>query len=55
MPVRSNIVTNAAAKQKYVQAVLALKQQFTGTGLSPGTAPSWELRIPDQSFRRGIA
>ena len=30
MPVRPNIVTNAAARQQYVQAALALKQQFTG-------------------------
>jgi tyrosinase len=30
MPVRPNIVTNATARKKYVQAVLALKQQFTG-------------------------
>lgn len=30
MPVRRNIVTNATARQQYVQAALALKQQFTG-------------------------
>jgi tyrosinase len=29
MPVRTNITSNAAARQKYVQGVLALKQQFT--------------------------
>jgi tyrosinase len=30
MPVRANILTDAAVRQKYVQAVLALKAQFTG-------------------------
>lgn len=30
MPVRHNIVTNAAARQNYVRGALALKNQFTG-------------------------
>jgi tyrosinase len=34
MPVRPNILTNAGARQKYVQGVLALKAQFTGVTTS---------------------
>ena len=30
MAVRANIITNADARQKYVQGVIGLKQQFTG-------------------------
>ena len=30
MPIRRNVVTNAVARQKYIQGVIALKAQFTG-------------------------
>ena len=30
MPVRRNILNDAASRQKYVQGALALKAQFTG-------------------------
>ena len=62
MPVRSNIVTNAAAKQKYVQAVLALKQQFTGVTTAslgiPGPskpASTWDRFVAWHSAVMGIA
>jgi tyrosinase len=62
MPVRPNIVTNAAARQKYVQAVLALKQQTTGvTTTSLGvTGPNkpvstWDRFVAWHSAVMGIA
>jgi tyrosinase len=62
MPVRPNIVTNATARQKYVQAALALKQQSTGvttTSLGipgPGRPVStWDRFVAWHSAVMGIA
>jgi tyrosinase len=62
MIVRPNIVTSATARQKYVQAVLALKQQFTGvttTSLGiPGPArpvSTWDRFVAWHSAVMGIA
>ena len=63
MPVRPNIVTNATARQKYVQAVLALKNQFTSgittTSLGiPGPSKpvsTWDRFVAWHSAVMGIA
>ena len=62
MPVRSNIVTNATARQKYVQAALALKQQFTGVtttslGIPGPNKPvsTWDRFVAWHSAVMGIA
>src|SRR5262245_12629131 len=62
MPVRPNIVGHATARQKYVQAVLALKRQFTGVtttslGISGPSRPvsTWDRFVAWHSAVMGIA
>jgi tyrosinase len=62
MPVRPNIVTNATARQKYVQAVIALKQQTTGVtttslGIPGPTKPvsTWDRFVAWHSAVMGVA
>ena len=62
MHVRANIVTNATARQKYVQAVLALKHQTTGVtttslGIPGPNRPvsTWDRFVAWHSAVMGIA
>jgi tyrosinase len=62
MPVRRNIVTNAAARQNYVQAALLLKNQFTGVttqmlGIPGPNRPvsTWDRFVAWHSAAMGIA
>src|SRR6202040_3586386 len=62
MLVRPNIATNATARQKYVQAALALKQQFTGVtttslGIPGPSRPvsTWDRFVAWHSAVMGIA
>jgi tyrosinase len=62
MPVRRNILNDAASRQKYVQGALALKQQFTGVTSSslgiPGPnkpVSTWDRFVAWHSAVMGIA
>jgi tyrosinase len=62
MPVRRDILNDAASRQKYVQGVLALKQQFTGVTSSslgiPGPnkpVSTWDRFVAWHSAVMGIA
>jgi tyrosinase len=62
MPVRRNIVTNAAARQSYVRAAILLKSQFTGVTTQmlgiPGPnrqVSTWDRFVAWHSAAMGIA
>lgn len=62
MPIRRNIVTNAAARQSYVQGVLALKSQFTGVTTNmlgiPGPVrqvSTWDRFVAWHAVAMGVA
>jgi len=62
MPVRRNILTDAASRQKFVQAAIALKAQFTGVttaslGIAGPSQPisTWDRFVAWHSAVMGIA